>query len=113
MEKLYAPSSYYKLTQQEREAQCNGCGKSGFGGYITPDTIWGMSITDCCDIHDHSYATGSKIADKDKADRVFLNNMMRKIEAHSPWLAFVRRLRAKSYYKAVRYFGGSAFWDGK
>ena len=61
------------------------------------------------------YTTGHTIEDKDAADRVFLNNMLRIIRAHtkSRWLRYLRAKRAKIYYHAVCLFGGPYFWDDK
>ena len=111
--KLYAPPSFYRLSKELRKEICNGCGSKGFGGWIVPNTLWGLNVEDCCDIHDYMYHIGKTIEDKEKADRVMLNNMMRKIEAGSKWLRWVRRERAASYYYAVKLFGGNAFWSGK
>jgi hypothetical protein len=53
--------------------------------------------------------------DKEIADRVFLNNMLRVIEAKpsNSFLKSLRKNRAKSYYMAVKLFGGNAFWGKK
>ena len=110
---LYAPESYLSATKEARNATCNGCGTEGFGGWIVPDTIWGLSISECCNIHDWMYEHGVSIEDKREADRVFLNNMMRLIEEGCAWLRFLRRIRARTYYRSVRDFGGSAYWDNK
>ncbi len=61
------------------------------------------------------YTVGGSLADKDEADRVFLNNLLRLIEAvDSVWLLRkLRRARARTYYEAVHIFGGPAFWAGK
>lgn len=60
------------------------------------------------------YSEGKVIEDKEEADRTFLNNMIRTIDAKSSsWLKWIRRSRAMSYYSAVRDFGGIAFWKGK
>lgn len=61
------------------------------------------------------YAAGSTIADKEEADRVFLNNMLRLITAAGGLgaLRWLRRQRASRYYEAVCLFGGPAFWGGK
>ena len=61
------------------------------------------------------YAVGVTQADKDEADRVFLNNMLRIIEAKTEFgpLKPLRNRRALKYYEAVKYFGGSAYWNHK
>jgi len=80
-----------------------------------PETIWLLDISEACNIHDWMYIAGSTIADKDEADRVFLNNMLRLIEAAGGWrlVQRLRRNRAWIYYQAVGRFGGPAFWSGK
>jgi len=110
---LYSPDTYKNASRCDKKATCNGCGSKGFGGWVVPDTLWGLDIEEVCNIHDWMYSEGKTIEDKDKADRVMLNNMIRLIEKGTRWLRRVRRMRAKSYYKAVKYFGGSAFWDDK
>ncbi|HBD18665.1 MAG TPA: hypothetical protein DC063_00190 [Arenimonas sp.] len=80
-----------------------------------PDTIYGLRVTAACDIHDYMYFIGDGIEDKDAADRVFLNNLLRLIAAGTrwDWLRRLRALRARTYYAAVCAFGGPAFWHGK
>ena len=112
--KLFAPESYWKASKKMLDMICNGCGTKGLGGWLVPDTLWGLNVTPCCHIHDWMYNEGNAIEDKDVADRAFLNNMSRTIDAKSGRLLKpLRRLRAKSYYNAVKYFGGDAFWSGK
>lgn len=113
MTELFAPAAYWSLI--DKSPYCNGCGAKGLGGYLIPDNLFGLSIENCCNIHDFMYSMGNGIADKEEADRVFLNNMLREIEAvqASRVVNFFRRLRAMGYYSAVRDFGGPAFWAGK
>lgn len=112
---LYAPPSYVSATVEVRLAAVNGCGTGGWKGAIVPETLWFLDISEACNIHDWMYIAGSTIADKDEADRVFLNNMLRLIEgAGGPWLLQrLRRNRAWIYYEAVHKFGGPAFWAAK
>ena len=92
----------------------NGCG-DGWRARIVPDTMYGLSIRPACQIHDWDYHHGSAIEHKDEADRRFLNNLLRLIEAHSAnhLSRALRNRRAMKYYEAVRIFGGPAFWQGK
>lgn len=110
---LYAPDKYYLLSPAMRRELVNGAGSKGYG-WLVPDTIWGLSIREAANIHDYMYSLGTSIEDKEQADRVFLNNMLRIIEAAnhfgSSLLAYPRRFRAKNYYRAVKYFGGPDFW---
>ena len=77
--------------------------------------MYGLSVFRACQIHDYMYYMGKTLADKEEADRVFLNNMVRIINAETKWkwLRCLRKRRAYAYYKAVDIFGGSSFWDGK
>jgi hypothetical protein len=112
---LFAPLSYRGAPKEVRDIAVNGCGTGGWKGALVPETMWGLDIREACNIHDWMYLAGETIADKEEADRVFLNNLLRIIETDSrwEWLAALRRRRALKYYEAVRVFGGPAFWNGK
>lgn len=116
--RLFAPSHYWRLQPWEKREICNGCGTKGLGGILVPDTLYGVSIEEACNIHDYMYHVGRTIEDKKLADRVFLNNMLRLIECRKypwwlRWLRWLRCQRAMKYYQAVRDFGGPAFWKCK
>lgn len=111
----------YKLSYRDGyipKKNCNGCG-AGFTAKLVPDTIYGLNITDVCCIHDDRYEHGKNIAYKQMADREFLNNLLRKIDAdtvfwrNNRFVKFLMRRRAKKYYMAVDLFGGVAFWKDK
>lgn len=111
MLKLFADPGYWELTTEEKAKICNGAGPRGFG-YLVPDTIWGLSVTAAADIHDWMYYVGTVENDKKRADKIFLNNMVRIIEDKT-WFNWLRKLRchrAEIYYKAVVKFGGPAFY---
>lgn len=112
---LYAPAEYWELTPEQRKALTNGCGPGRFGSMVVSDRLWGLSIEEACRIHDYQYAVGETIEDKFEADRVFLNNMLRLIDAAGGWwlLVALRRHAAVKYYRAVADFGGPFFWKGK
>ena len=110
---LYAPASYVNAPPAVRAEICNGCGTKGLCGFVIPDSIWGLDITESCHIHDWAYYEGQTLADKEEADRVFLNNMLRLIDGGWWWLKRPRILRAREYYQAVKICGGPAFWSGK
>ena len=81
------------------------------GGLFVPNTLWGLSITEACNVHDFMYFEGGNEKEKAEADRAFLNNMVRIIDAQSgPLLKWLRRYRAITYYSTVRDFGGPRFW---
>jgi len=112
--RLFAPVEYWQLPPAAKALICNGCGKKG--GLKFPNRIWGLDIRDVCNIHDYMYYAGQTEADREEADRVLRNNLLRIIEADSadiPLLKALRRRRAAKYYYAVRWFGGPAFWDDK
>jgi hypothetical protein len=112
---LYAPEGYFRASVYIRQLVSNGCGTDGWKGKLVPETIWGLNISAACDIHDWMYAAGATTEEKQEADRVFLNNLLRSIEAAGGWgwLQALRRRRAMVYYRAVKYFGGPAFWADK
>jgi hypothetical protein len=112
---LYAPPEYWKLTEEERRQFRCGPGR-GILERLVPETVWGLCITPACGIHDFMYRTGEPTDQgKADADEVFLNNMIRLVEAgtKSYVLLWLRLRRAHTYYQAVRYFGGLAYWHDK
>jgi len=112
---LYAPESYIKASPHVRNQVINGCGPGGWKKKIIPDHLLGLSIKEACNIHDWMYFTGCCIADKEEADRVFRNNMLRIIEAGGGMkiLQRYRRYLAQAYYESVEHLGGLAFWANK
>lgn len=114
---LYAPESYIAASPEVRAQVINGCGPGGWKVDLVPDTVYGLSIKEACNIHDWMYAVGTTLEDKKEADRVFLNNCLRLVnEQNSFWgklLRTPRRARVYNYYLAVKAFGGPAFWSGK
>ena len=111
--KLYEPASFTKASAAQKKKICNGCGAANSKFDFVPDTIYGLKICAVCDRHDWMYHKGKDIYDKEEADRVFLNNLLRLIESGSRWLKPLRRRRALKYYEAVVVFGGPAYWRGK
>lgn len=112
---LYASASFLAAEISEITDVVNGCGSSNAMFDFVPDSIYGMYIGYCCFVHDWGYYEGHDILDKEESDRIFLNNMLRMIDNDCPWYApkFLLRLRAKTYYNAVRYFGGPSFFKDK
>lgn len=114
MPTLYAPEAYWRLSPAAKAEICNGCGSASAKFDFIPDSIYGLKIRPACDIHDYMYHVGRRtLADKEEADRVFLNNLLRLIEADNGWLKMFRRRRALKYYEGVTAFGGPAYWEGK
>jgi len=117
MIKLFAPQSYKNASDGEIELICNGCGSAQAKFDFIPDTVWGLSITPACNVHDWMYYVGLTQLDKEEADMVFLNNMLRLIEGQTSFIGKrlkpLRRRRVLKYYEAVVAFGGPAYWNPK
>ncbi len=113
--KLYAPKSYWEASEDELKKITNGCGTDGWKGALVPETLWGLSVSTACNIHDWMYQKGQSFESKEEADRVFLNNMVRTVNynTNNCILKKLRRHRAKVYFEVVSLFGGDAFWNGK
>lgn len=115
---IYAPDGFKESTPENLLAICNGCGSAQAKFDFVPDRIYGTYIGHACQIHDYMYYVGEPNEEaRREADRTFKNNMMRLIErdCKDKWYKpkGLMRLRAKLYYRMVRDYGGSAFWDGK
>lgn len=110
--KLYAPISYWGATEDERKAVCNGCGAKG--GVKVPNTFYGLSIKDSCNIHDWMFKEGTTWADMLFANAIFLLNMTIQIINGSNWATQpLRMMRATKYFLAVVQLGTSAYWVDK
>lgn len=96
------------------EKNCS-CGAEDAAFDYVPDTVYGLSIKEACCIHDYMYAGGLKQWDKERSDRIFLENMLHIIAEGTKWawLRYLRKQRAYKYYMAVVKFGGPSFWSGK
>ncbi len=113
---VFAPAAFLTATVDELDGICNGCGAAGAKFDFIPDKIYGTDISAACHIHDFMYHYGRSVEDKEEADRIFLNNLIRIIEKDKhKWYkpTALQRRRALKYYEAVTYFGGAAFWAGK
>lgn len=113
---LHAPASFMNSPMHVLAEVCNGCGAANAKFDFVPDRIYGTDISAACQIHDFMYDVGTTIEDKEEADRVFLNNILRLIERDKhKWYkpTWLQRRRAQKYYWAVSQYGGPAFWAGK
>jgi len=90
----------------------NGCG-SGWNAALVPDNWFGIDFTIPCAIHDEMYAVGKTVEDKNEADRIFLNNMLRVADAESCIFRSFGRFLARRYYNMVVTYGGPAYWADK
>lgn len=115
MTKLYAPAGYWNLLPTAKRELVNGCGPAGWKGKYIPDHLLFVSITEACNIHDWMYIEGKTEDDRERADRVFLNNMLRIVEAVSANFLTreIRRRLALRYYATVRDYGAQYFWADK
>ena len=117
---LYCEYGYETIPEILLLKQVNGCGPGGWKFDLIPDTMYGLSVVEACNIHDWMYLHGQTLEDKDRADRVFKNNVIRLIDSRTSknWFSQniikpLRYRRAKTYYESVSHFGGPAFWKGK
>lgn len=121
---LECEQSFRDATPEFIAEICNGCGARD--GIDVPDTIWGMSITRACNIHDWDYQLGKTTEAKDAADDRFRRNIQSLIDFNYCYASAIQRFlgirrllrwlrgwRAQTYYLAVHYHGSSAFWAGK
>lgn len=111
---LYAPKGFLHSTEKHLDMICNGIGPAGWG-WICPDTIYGLSITEIGDIHDYMFWEGETHEDWERSNRVFYNNCLRKIEMETKWkwLKWLRRRRAYHYYILLKRFSSHFYWKGK
>ena len=109
---VHAPDAFWSTPNADRSG---GCGAGKFGDIFIPDTLWGLAVNGLCQIHDFQYGAGVSEDDRAAADRTLRNNLFRWIEyaTSNRTLRWLRKRRAIKYYKAVRMFGGPAFWNDK
>ena len=111
MIKFYAPEEVWKRLEDKTITK-NGCG-SGLSAFFVPDKWLGLDFTIPCGIHDEMYSIGKTYEDKEIADRVFYNNMLRSVESRPKILQPFGRIIAYQYYDKVKKYGATAYWDGK
>lgn len=117
---LKAPKEYFEMLKNDPKKLkelVNGCGPKfmffgiDLGDSLVPDTIYGLNVCKACSPHDMMYSYGKSLKDKEIADRIFLENLYRIIEAGTKWgwLKNLRRKRALKYYNAVASMGEVSF----
>ena len=123
---LHAFYLYTRATAAQRCLVCNGAGPRRFG-WLVPDTICGLCITEAANLHDWDFQWGETIEDFHSANRTFKNNMLRLAEAlrlkeaegnpgwlRRKWNNYMHDRRCEiieeEYFKAVEAFGGPIFW---
>jgi len=112
MVEFYIPSKEVEDRLLNKSIPKNGCG-SGWSTYLVPDSFILFDFTIPCAIHDEMYTLGKTLEDKDIADRVFLNNMLREADSKNCFIKPIARAIAYQYYDKVVKYGGAAYWDGK
>ena len=111
---LRFPASFSEASPELREKVCNGCGSAQSNKDYIPDNVIGLNINAAAHIHDWGYEYGKDTyEDKCKHDRIFMNNMLRIIDAKGGILRNDRRKMAKVYYDAVVLCGGPSYWVNK
>jgi len=84
------------------------------GDRLVPDTVWGLSVKEACEIHDEMYGLGMTQFEKDIADGTFFLNMRNIIIQRSgKFFMRLRLVRAHTYEFMVKKFGRGAFFKGK
>jgi len=79
---------------------------------LIPDRIWGLKITEACNIHDWEYREDMGRG-KEKADKTFKQNMYYLISKGLQWGWLVRRRRARAniYYRIVTSKAGKKYYN--
>jgi len=98
---LIAPAAYFGLLPERKAAITNGAGPKWFG-WLIPDTIYGLSITEAADIHDYCYWSAMP---RKQADALFRTNMETITNKIGGWLMYPRLARVWTYYHMVDKFG--------
>jgi len=104
---------YDEAPEEIKKTTCNGCGAGGWKYDIIPDTLYGLDITEICNIHDWMYCHGLTLEDKKIADDLFYLNLRHAIKKGVWFLRYLRYMLAFEYYQAVSHFGERAFLVGK
>lgn len=102
LERIYPRHKYYEAFSRR---EVNGCGAKG--GIDVPDTIYGMSITTACNIHDTEWFFAKNYFDLVEANQRFRRNIEKIIDAYSDnrFMVFLRMRRLHKYYDAVKLIG--------
>lgn len=108
---LRAPAGYLALKPDQIGRVCNGCGPqkgflSKFVSFLIPNSLFGLSIKTCCNIHDFCYIIG---LDKCESDLLFYRNMVAEIEHRGGLLRKPRLWLAGQYYLATRRYGNAYY----
>jgi len=110
---IYAPLSFWNADEPQIKETCNGCGAKG--GIKVPDTMWFLSITLACQVHDWMFKEGKTLGDFFFANAIFLFNLTAIIINGSNFLTILPRIqRATKYFLATMSDAGrKAYWVEK
>lgn len=105
---LSAPPLYWQKSNSNDLPYINSCGGTGINSLIIPDSLFGLDISDACNIHDYMYEQG---INRKRADKLFLENMLLLInkDSNSKILKSLRKAKAYIYYLGVMLFGNFFF----
>lgn len=106
LERAYPRDIYYKAFIAK---EVNGCGAKG--GIDVPDTIYGMSITTECNIHDTEWLNAKSYFDLVDSNQRLRRNIEKRIDKYSAnrFMVFLRMKRLHKYYDAVKLIGTPSF----
>lgn len=110
---IRVPRSFVATDQELVDAITGGCGPGGFGDKFVPDTLYGLSITLACKVHDWTFGVWNDSYSFIIANDLFHINMLRIIKQHggNRLIQWLRRRRAYKYYLAVQKLGKSSYLD--
>lgn len=106
---LWLREAFLHLTPEAKAEICNGIGAASGLTKNLPSTIWGLDCHEAGDIHDYDYHVGGTAADRRTADLVFLHNLYVIIKRGWRILAWIRNIRARTYYVTLRLGGWMHF----
>ncbi|MCK4500495.1 hypothetical protein KAU11_08350 [Candidatus Babeliales bacterium] len=107
----------FQLEYYKTISRC-GAGE-GIGDTLVPETIWGLTVTLACYIHDYMWELADATwTDFHYSNSVFLSNIITLVtELSHPTrvnvLKNIRLYRSVTYYSAVDTFGADIFWLSK
>ena len=110
---LAAPESFWACPNDIRSEVINGCGPSGMGDIVVPDTAYFLSLKPACKIHDWMFTIFNDEPGFKLSNQLFLDNMNRINHARTKnkILRWLRSRRIRKYFRAVRDFGRLFFYD--
>lgn len=116
--KLFADPACWKFrSEHPEEWESFACGPGDYGDYLVPDKILFLSVNEACRIHDWYYRFWPENTEdaRSMADRILLNNMLRIIynQTSGKWLKRARSRVALIYFRAVRSYGATAFFEDR